>query len=190
KSPSADKPTPGLRPKCRAGQRIYQWETSFSISQQQEETEKYPPEVLSYAKAATQTALADSTATSYGAGLKRFMEFCDEMGIEESLRMPADATLLSSFVGRWLGEKSGSTVQSWLSGIRQWHIQKKAPWCGDSDLVKLARKAANQAGAHRKRDPRAPVSRSYLVTLKRRLDLSKPKHAAIWGCATSTDPFS
>ncbi|KAJ3764900.1 hypothetical protein FB446DRAFT_517515 [Lentinula raphanica] len=99
---------------------------------------------ISLSQRAVSAGLADSTKTSSGAGILRFNQFCDLMGVAETLRMPADETLIIGFVGHHMGSKSGSCIKSWLSAIQAWHALAGAPWPTDSKLLKLARKGARR----------------------------------------------
>jgi len=131
-------------------------------------------------------ALAPNTKATYGAGPMRFTQFCDEWGISEEARMPASYALLCAFIGKHKGKQAGSTIRSWLSGLRSWHIINHAPWYGDDDWVHLARVSANKEGTAHKQPLRAPVSIEHLAALRRVLNLSNPFHAAVWAIAVCT----
>ncbi|KAJ3831531.1 hypothetical protein F5878DRAFT_549431, partial [Lentinula raphanica] len=135
---------------------------------------------ISLSQRAVSAGLADSTKTSYGAGILRFNQFCDLMGVAETLRMPADKTLIIGFVGHHMGSKSGSCIKSWLSAIQAWHALAGAPWPTDSKLLKLARKGARIAGTHLKRPQRNPITLAHLLALYSAIDLSNSFHSAVW----------
>ncbi|PPQ76559.1 hypothetical protein CVT24_010967, partial [Panaeolus cyanescens] len=130
-------------------------------------------------------ALEDSSKATYGAGLLRFTQFCDEHDVDEEQRMPASCDLIAAFIASASGSVSGSTIKAWLSGIRAWHIFNKAPW-KDDEFLSLVRTAARKVGASHKRPLRAPISLAHLGVLCNSLDVLSPKGAAVWACATTT----
>lgn len=129
-------------------------------------------------------ALADSSKTSYGAGILRFSQFCDDWNISEEDRMPASAALLAAFAASFASSYRGKTISQWLSSIRSWHNYNHATWHGDDERVKLIRKAADKLGTKFKRPARPPVSLEHLRILHSHLDLSDPFHAAVWATAS------
>ncbi|KAJ3974967.1 hypothetical protein EV361DRAFT_840884 [Lentinula raphanica] len=169
-----------LRPNVRAKDRIHAWCTPYSIQQRSSNIKKYSLDLIESGQKAVSAGLADSTKTSYGAGILRFNQFCDLMGVAETLRMPADETLIIGFVGHHMGSKSGSCIKSWLSAIQAWHSLAGAPWPTDSKLLKLARKGARIAGTHLKRPQRNPITLAHLLALYSAIDLSNSFHSAIW----------
>ncbi|KAJ7241004.1 hypothetical protein B0H12DRAFT_47120 [Mycena haematopus] len=77
------------------------------------------------------------TLESYGVDLLRFHQFCDRLGIPESDRMPADCSLLSTFVADVAGSCTGKCIRSWLDGLHLWHTYNDAPWHGDEEWLPL-----------------------------------------------------
>ncbi|KAJ3820815.1 hypothetical protein F5880DRAFT_1668389 [Lentinula raphanica] len=95
--------------------------------------------------------------------------------------MPASITLVLGFIGHYMGTVSGSTIRSWLSGIRAWHIQHGAPWSLDgSSELKIARAGARIAGAHLRRATRNPITLSHMTALYLGLDFNVAFHCAVW----------
>src|SRR5438309_2165855 len=74
--------------------------------------------------------LAPATKITYAAGILRFNKFCNLWNVDEKARMPASPVLLMAFVGQVRGHYAGSTVCSWLAGIRAWHVMHQAQWHG------------------------------------------------------------
>ncbi|RXW24365.1 hypothetical protein EST38_g1487 [Candolleomyces aberdarensis] len=144
-----------------------------------------PAEVAKVVEAVRST-LAPATKSSYGSGILRLSQFCDEHRIREEQRMPASYALLSAFVGTYKGRVAGSTVRGWMSGLHAWHLINHVPWHGDDKWVELAHSAANKEGAAHKQAPCSPISIKYLTVLKAHLDLSNPFHATVWAVATIT----
>ncbi|EEB89680.1 hypothetical protein MPER_12196 [Moniliophthora perniciosa FA553] len=172
-----------LRPKVSAKQRLHKWNTPYSLRKREEESQIWSEEIRRLASDAIEGGTTDSTKSTYAAGLLRFNQFCDHLKIPEEQRMPIDPILLSAFIGKYKGSRSGNTIKSWLAGLRAWHLANGAPWLGDDARVKWARKTANREGAHHRREARAPVSDTHMRVLQKGLDLKTPKGAAVWGCA-------
>lgn len=155
-----------LRPRVAAADRLLCWDSPWSLAHWDALTTSLPPHLVNSALAAVCSALAPATKSSYGGGILRFSQFCDNHGIPEADRMPASYALLSAFIGESKGRVSGSTVRGWMSGVRAWHLVNHAPWHGDDEWVKLARVAANKEGAVHKWAPRSPISIEHLAVLK------------------------
>ena len=189
----ARKPQPGrsiidneLRPHVPAADRIFSWRTPFGSRHHAAMAQSLPYPLVDSALMAVRGALAPNTKSTYGAGPLRFTQFCDKWHITEEARMPAGYPLLCAFIGEHKGLQSGSTIRSWLAGIRSWHIMNHAPWYGDDSWVHLARMSANKEGTKHKLALRAPVSIEHLSCLRRSLDLSNSFHAAVWAVALVT----
>jgi len=185
RSALAVEPSP-FRPPVIAAHRLAAWSSPFAKRHRQLLKSSLPPTFVDSAYRVVHDALADSTRTTYAAGLLRFQQFCDAWKISEEDRMPASPALLTSFVAHCSGLYAGNTIHSWISGIRSWHVLNQAEWHGDCEWVNLARVAANKSGVNHKRAPRAPVSLEHLRVLRQQLDISLPFHAAVWATALTT----
>lgn len=172
-----------FRPAIPADRRIQAWSSPFDHAHSSQSHSSIPPELLAYARLFPLEGLAPHTKSAYGAGILRFTQFCDTWDISEADRMPASPLLLVTFISHYAGSFSGSTFNLWLSGLRAWHIAKRAPWYGDNELVKLARTAATRLGTSFKKPPRAPISLHHLHLLKAKRVLSRPFDAAVWATA-------
>ncbi|KAJ3822275.1 hypothetical protein F5880DRAFT_1484448 [Lentinula raphanica] len=190
-------PSP-LRPKCPAGQRIFQW-TGVNTP---------PPSVIDnpvihlLSNFASEHSLRDTKG--YGAGLRKFHIFCDIFSISESERLPASFAVLHSFA-LWaatspdllpLGLTQGvpfepvtvSTVRSYLAGIRAWHFAQGWPDPlseGDHERINFSLRGLLNACGHRKKPVRPPVTMGMLWALKRSLVMNDPFDACTWAIATS-----
>ncbi|KAF7332531.1 hypothetical protein MKEN_00135700 [Mycena kentingensis (nom. inval.)] len=174
-----------LRPPVLAKDRIREWKTPFGIEADAEFRAKFPEAVVERTYATIHSAFADNTTSTYGAGPLRFTQFCDKHLIPETDRMPASPLLLSAFIAEHVGDVGGGTVKQWMSGVRAWHDENRAPWYGGERWVEMARKTAFKMGTAHKKEPRAPVTIDHLKSLRRSLDLEKPFDAAIWAAATA-----
>ena len=120
---------------------------------------------------------------AYGAGLLHFNQFCNAEGISESSWMPASATLLGAFVANYIGTGSGKMFWNWLNGLQLWHLFNDAEWHGREGWLPALTKSADRKGVAFKRAPRGPITEQHLHALKSCLDLTIPRHAAIWAAA-------
>ena len=172
------------RPKVAAADRIHSWETPFSKKFKEELEDSLPPELVNTLQSTIYKALAPNTRNSYGAGIRKFSEFCDRFNIPEESRMPASNILLTAFVSEYSGTCSGSCIKNWMSGIKAWHDYNGAPWSGDSRLVHLARSTANKEGKTFSRPQRNPITTEHLRILRSNLNISNPSDAATWAIAS------
>ncbi|KAF5358597.1 hypothetical protein D9758_007735 [Tetrapyrgos nigripes] len=172
-----------LRPHVLAKHRLQDWESPWSLEHWAKAKATYGDEVVRLAEATAGVSVVESSFETYAAGPLCFTQFCDEYKVDEHLQMPADKVLVAAFIGFHLGQKSGSSLNNWLSGLKMWHDMKGAPWCGGERWVQMARRAGNREGAHLKCPLRSPVTYRHLQILRKYLDFSKPFHRAVWAVA-------
>ncbi|KIY54016.1 hypothetical protein FISHEDRAFT_28903, partial [Fistulina hepatica ATCC 64428] len=181
KDPNWIAPSP-LRPACPTAERIFRWKSLASLNLDESLRTESPALQAGYWLSLT-SSFTEPTRSSYGAGLLRFHQFCDQNNVSESRRMPIHVTLLASFLGCWSSRVSGSTIKNWLSGLKAWHDINLQPWLGDHTLIRLARCLAAREGRLHHCPIRQPVTCELLLLLRRGLDIFSPKGAAIWACA-------
>ncbi|KAL1942665.1 hypothetical protein VTO73DRAFT_4905 [Trametes versicolor] len=133
-------------------------------------------------------SLETGTKKNYGAGLLRFTQFCDRLGIPESSRMPAPEPLIAAFVADFAGSVRHDTISGWLSGLAVWHSINGAEWHGGKML------AFTKKGAKKVEPPplpkRPPVTLEHVHALFTGLRLDDTFDAAVfavacvafWGC--------
>ncbi|RXW12879.1 hypothetical protein EST38_g12974 [Candolleomyces aberdarensis] len=173
-----------LRPAVAARDRISHWVTPFSLSQLNSMRAEISFDSIRKINIATVSSLAEMTRTGYGSGLLRFTEFCDREGISEYSRMPASSTLLASFVADQASKASSSSINSWMSAVRTWHIINNAPWHGSSEFVAQVKLGASRmAPASLKKSPRNPVTLEHILALQKNLNPSDSFDAAVWAVA-------
>ncbi|KAJ7053020.1 hypothetical protein C8F01DRAFT_931892, partial [Mycena amicta] len=73
-------------------------------------------------------AWADGTIESYGSGLLSFHVYCDSKSIQEGMRAPASSELIAGYISTLAGFLSGSTISTYVSGVRAWHILHGVAW--------------------------------------------------------------
>lgn len=134
-----------------------------------------------------ENAWAESTRELYGTGLLLYHVFCDKKGVTEVFRAPASALLITSFISTMAGTYSGSAVSNYVSGVHAWHLLHGLPWHVNITEQALALKAAERlAPATSSRKQRVPFTTDYMATLLKHLDTTKPLHAAVYACLTTT----
>ena len=87
-------------------------------------------------------ALEPGTRKNYGAELLRYAQFCEDEGIPIHACLPASEAILAAFIATHAGMVSKSTVNTWISGLKYWHIVHGIPWEGRE----LLRATAAEAG--------------------------------------------
>ncbi|KAF7330695.1 hypothetical protein MSAN_02447600 [Mycena sanguinolenta] len=172
-----------LRPHVAAADRLRTWTSPFGQERDTQFREKFPEDVVNKTYLALFASYEPGTHTNYAASLLRFHQFCDTHKIPERDRMPASHLLLAAFIAEHVGTSSGSTIKSWMSGIKAWHDINGAPWEGEDRWVELARRTANKMGTKFKREQRGPVTIEHLIALRCALKLSSPFDAAVWSLA-------
>ncbi|KAJ3971832.1 hypothetical protein EV361DRAFT_785643, partial [Lentinula raphanica] len=171
------------RPNVRAAERLNAWTSPFAENQKLSNSLKLPKHILVATQSLIADSFADQTKSSYAAGLLRYHQFCDRENIPDEMRMPATDLLIAGFVASYAGSVSGSTIRSWLLGIRAWHITNQAPWPEHSEFLALARRSANVKGSHLRRTQRNPITLQHLLALRANLTLDIPFHSAVWALA-------
>jgi hypothetical protein len=129
-------------------------------------------------------SLEEKTRSNYGAGLLRFTQFCDTHGISETDRCPASEVLISTFIASYAGLRSSDCINSWLSGIKWWHIFQGAEWYGGDVLATVKKGVAKLVPESSRRDKRDPVTLERMHCLLHGLDLSNAKDAAVYGASS------
>ena len=119
--------TSHLCPHVAAADRLFSWDTPFSICHHEELAQTLPSPLINSALAAIRGALAPNMKSTYGAGPLCFTQFCDKWNISKEDCMPASYSLLCAFIGEHKRLQSGNTIRSWMSGLHSWHVVNHAP---------------------------------------------------------------
>ncbi|KAJ2921053.1 hypothetical protein H1R20_g16042, partial [Candolleomyces eurysporus] len=169
-----------LRPAVAARDCISHWVTPYSLSQLDSMLGEISFDSVRKINVAVISSLAESTCTGYGAGLLQFTEFCDREGVSKYSRMPASAVLLAAFVADQASKASSSSINSWMSAVRAWHVINNAPWYSSSEFVcQVKLGSSRMALVSSKKIPRNPVTLERMLTLQKALDLSDSFDAAV-----------
>ncbi|KAF5324115.1 hypothetical protein D9619_011254 [Psilocybe cf. subviscida] len=132
-------------------------------------------------------AWAPSTRETYGSGLLMYHVFCDLKSIDEHARAPVTPLLVTAFVSALAGAYSASAIGNYVAGVRAWHILHGLPWqVNQMEMASMLKAAERLAAATSSRKQRVPFTVEYIATLRRHLDISKPLHAAVYACLTTT----
>src|SRR5882724_1952049 len=130
-----------------------------------------PPQIIARECMVLVPAVSQSTLKNYGAGLLRFTQFCDDFNVPESLRIPAPEWLLSHFITTHsTGSVSGSSLRTWLLGLKLWHIVNSAPWCGAAHFKCMAHGAWHQAPKDSSLPKCLPITLAHFKLLCSQLD--------------------
>lgn len=124
--------------------------------------------------------LAPTTRRLYASGARLYRRFCRSHNLQAS---PATETTLLRFIAHLARRNtSASRIGSHLSGVRQWHIQRGAPWIGRTERVKLALRGAAKVQRPTRR-PRLAATLKHLRLLRsalRRSSMPPRDRAAAW----------
>lgn len=172
------------RPTVLASKRVLLWSSAFY------------EQLLSGAGSATKlqvkvelavlAGLEESTLMQYGIGLKRFAEFCDRERVSEDERVLAsEFTLCAPASVMALEVVQRSTLNTWLVGLRAWHLSHGTPWnLAPSDHMNMIKKAVSKrAPSSSKKAPCAPVTIPHLRALAKHLNLLNPFDIAVFTAA-------
>ena len=173
-----------FRPHVLASDRLIRWSSPHGLAHLASLESRFSHSVVFRLFQVMIQSLDTTTRSNYGAGLLRFTQFCDDQGIDESLRMPASSELLALFAAHHAGLASGKTLNNWLAGLHFWHIVNGATWNGDDMLHHVRRGFTKLVPPSSKRAKRPPVTIDALCVLHDRLDLANTFDAAVWALAS------
>ena len=129
---------------------------------------------------------AAGTRDCYGAGLLVYHVFCDSCNFSEAQRCPATPLSIVTFIASCAGSYAGSTLASYIFGVRAWHILHGLPWIMDDAQVNAALTGtANLAPPSSRRPKRAPFTVALIGKILAKLTLSTPLDAAVAAALTT-----
>ena len=173
-----------LRPHCAAKDRLEMW-----LPHPNSLTFLSPPETLELqgrVKAVTLKGWAESTRTTYGAGLLIYHVFCDIREIPEKDCAPAKAALVSSFISALAGSLSGKAIQNYVYSMQAWHTAYGLPWALHKDQIATMLKGAMKlAPPTVRQNKRKPITIQMLSLIKDKLDQTSPFDMAFFMCLTT-----
>ncbi|KAF7298329.1 hypothetical protein MKEN_01357500 [Mycena kentingensis (nom. inval.)] len=165
-------PSP-FRPHVPAEQRLVAWTTPHGLSAWGG-SDFIPAAHKARVMVGMAEGLAKNSRSTYAAGLLRFAQYCDDIGVPEERRMPADALLLACWIAHSIGTHGRKSAKGWLDGVAYWHALNLAPWSGDDECVKKVLRAVDKEGRFT-RPPRGPVTVEHLRALRATMDTSTPR---------------
>ncbi|KAJ6596160.1 hypothetical protein DFH09DRAFT_1024018 [Mycena vulgaris] len=176
------KPSP-LRPHCLARDRLRLW---LPLVGRSSHGSNLPDSDLALILDVLAQAWAEGTAETYGSGLLSFHVYCDSKSVPELARAPAGPTLVAGYISALAGFLSGSTISTYVSGVRAWHLIHGIAWLMNlPELEALLRAADRLTPSSSKRQARMPYTTEILCSLYPHFYLSKPLDAAVWSCLTT-----
>ena len=138
-----------------------------------------------YVTRAIQNGWAKSTLNRYSGAVELFLRFCDDEGIPNHLRFPADEFVLCAFAASSLGRHARSTVSSRLAGLKAWHVAHNVDWKGSARLRYILNGIHNMVPRGSKQPLRPPINARMLIQLIEALDLSSSFDMAVTACAVA-----
>lgn len=169
------------RPDCAAADRLLEWRPSAPsvIS---------PPSLSDEDRARITLAAVKgynkSTRATYGAGLKLFMEICDEKGVPDHDRVPASKDLIAVFLAQLVGAYSASAARNYYAALRAWHIIHRLEWPDDKlQFRNLLQAASADAPLSSRQSPKQPYTIESLEKIIPCLDKTDPLEAAVAAAA-------
>ncbi|KZV60270.1 DNA breaking-rejoining enzyme [Peniophora sp. CONT] len=121
------------------------------------------------------------TRGNYAAGLLRYAQFCNTLGVEEEDRFPVTQERMAMFITYQTGK--GADAGHFVDGLRMWMLINGVEWTR-GPLVNAALGAhQNFVPADARRPPRPPVTPEHLEALRERLDFEDPMHCAVFAAA-------
>jgi hypothetical protein len=102
---------------------------------------------------AIRNSWASSTVRRYSGAIKQFIWFCDEEGIPNHLRFPADEFVLCAFAASSIGIHARSTPRNRLSALKAWHVVHNMEWKSSARLRYVLNGVHNLAPRGSRRRP-------------------------------------
>jgi hypothetical protein len=143
------------------------------------------PRTRTQVNRAIQNGWAPSTFKRYSGSIQQFIRFCDEEGVPNHLRFPADEFVLCAFAASSTGHHSSSTPRNRLAALKAWHSAHNLEWKGSTRLRFVLNGVRNLAPGTSRRPPRPPLNARMISQLVDNLDLNLPFDAAVAACAVT-----
>jgi len=168
-----------------AADRCLHWLTPYGLNHLNALAAHVPHALIARQRVVLVKAIKPKTLSNYGAGLLRFIQFCDEFHIPEPLCMPCPEWLLSIFITtRGAGSVAGGTLRTWLLGLQLWHVVNGTPWHSAAQLKRSIQGSSAIAPHSTSRPKRPPVTLAHLLALRNSLNLDNTFDAAVFAIAT------
>jgi hypothetical protein len=132
-----------------------------------------------------ENGLAKGTKGNYASAVNAYIKFCDDHGVDISLRFPADERILCAFASSMNKRVAGTTASTAITALKRWHETHNVKWNGSERLSLIIKGVKNNAPKESRRPKRLAVTPRMLEDLDRDLDHNDPKDAAILACAKS-----
>lgn len=132
------------------------------------------------------SALAKSTATNYASAIRKFVEFCASIGIDEADALPCSDDVLCMFLSDGLGKFGSAHAKNLLSGIRSWHVRNNEVW-NPSLRIELIKRSLDRfkPDSLNPRPQRLPVSPNMMKALYHAWSRGNNQQKCALACAIS-----
>jgi len=176
--------TPSIhRPHVLTSDRLLVWSTPAGQDWQADLEKNFPDASIFRLFQVMICSLDQDTRSNYGAGLLRFMQFCDSINVPETQRMPASEALLAQFIMAFTGITTSKTLNNWIAGLQFWHIVNGAPWHASAMVHHTRRGFLKMVPPSARRAKRPPVTIEALSILFDNLSFSNPFDCAVGAAA-------
>ncbi|KII83019.1 hypothetical protein PLICRDRAFT_119933 [Plicaturopsis crispa FD-325 SS-3] len=172
------------RPFVLASDRLRDWNTPYSTSFISQARQFLGGPAYDHMREVALISCEPKTRSGYGAGLLRFTQYCDALGIPEADRMPASELLLAGFASSAAAKVSGGAADTWLAGVHKWHVIHSAPWHGGALLSAVLTGVEKCTPATSRRELRPPITFEHMQALFAGLNLKNTRDAAVWAVAS------
>lgn len=124
--------------------------------------------------------LAKSTSRKYDQGIRKYLEFCKSINMNEEEALPCTDDILCMFLCDGVGKWGSSHAKSLISSIRSWHVCNGYDW-KPSLRLSLIKKGLDyyKSNEENAKSPRLPVTPKMIRLLSQRWR----KGSAIQKCA-------
>ena len=173
-------------PHVLASDQLQFWSSPYAISRRNAIISHIPATISANLMDVMLVSLEEKTQSNYGARLLCFTQFCDTHGIAKADHCPASKVLISAFIASYAGLCSSDCINSWLSGIKWWHIFQGVEWYGGNMLVTVKKGVAKLVPESSQRDKRDPVTLEHMHCLLHGLNLSNMKDVAVYDASSVT----
>lgn len=131
-------------------------------------------------------ALAKSTRKRYDANVRKFVKFCESIGIDKHDALPCSDDTLCMFICDGLGNSGSSYAKSLISSIRSWHVRNGHNW-NPSLRISLIKKALDRSKNHdtTTNTPRLPITPRMIRLLATQWQSGSNIELCALACATA-----
>lgn len=171
-----------IAPFVPARDRLVRWTTPYALLRSSLLRQRLGDRAFEHMQIVKLASVEWKTLEGYGAGLLRFTQYCDALGISEEDRMPAPEWLLAGFASS--GAAKVGSADHWIDGLKMWHEIHGAQWLGRVELGRVLTGVKKLAPPSSRRPQRPPVTFEHIDALRLGLDFTNSFDVAVWAAAS------